>query len=109
MPKKILIVEDDDGIRSALSGAFALEGYDVRVAKDGLNGLSTLLAFTPDVIFVDLRMPKLDGAQFVERLPKDRSYAVYVMSAGEKFESISDAQFISKPMQLADLFALIEK
>jgi CheY-like chemotaxis protein len=59
--RKLLIVEDDDELRSLLGDHFHRLGYQVETAADGNEGIAQALLLRPDVIVVDLMMPRLDG------------------------------------------------
>ena len=60
-PPRVLVVEDDDEIALALQRSLRMEGYDVRLAEDGVDALDQAHAFLPDVVLLDLGLPKLDG------------------------------------------------
>ena len=60
MPKKILVVEDDPDIFEALTMIFERHGYQVISARDGIEGLACLKAERPDLMILDLIMPKMD-------------------------------------------------
>ena len=60
-PQRVLLVEDDDQSRAALQLILEQEGYDVRVAKDGGEGVDLASSFRPDVIILDLVLPGLNG------------------------------------------------
>ncbi len=62
---RVLVVEDDTHIRSILETALVDEGYDVRVAAHGLEGLSLLADWPADVILLDLMLPVMDGWTFL--------------------------------------------
>ena len=64
---KILIIDDDPGLRKSLSLILADAGYQVVSAEDGAKGLATAEATQPDMIMCDIRMPKVDGLEFVQR------------------------------------------
>lgn len=64
---KILIIDDDVGLRKSLSLILGDAGYDVVVAEDGEMGLGTALEQDPDLILCDVRMPKLGGIEFLDR------------------------------------------
>ncbi|HSW85811.1 MAG TPA: response regulator [Candidatus Saccharimonadales bacterium] len=68
---KILIVEDDEALLEILSDRFKGEGFDVFVAKDGEQGLQMALDKEPDVILLDILMPKLDGLSMLKQLRAD--------------------------------------
>ncbi len=77
--KKILIVdevveivEDDDSVRNALRDKLAHEGFAIIEAKDGQEGLDLALHEHPDVILLDIRMPKMDGMTLMHKLRQDK-------------------------------------
>jgi two-component system, OmpR family, response regulator MprA len=65
---RILIVDDEPSVRSALETALELDGYDVEVAADGRDALDTLVEFQPDAIVLDVMMPRVDGLEVCRRL-----------------------------------------
>jgi DNA-binding response OmpR family regulator len=64
----ILIIEDDDNIRFLLAEELALEGYDVREARDGAHGLSAAAEEVPDAVVLDLMMPGIPGEKVLTEL-----------------------------------------
>ena len=72
MPHKILIVDDDPDITDALSMILESKGYEVITAQDGLEGLANLKAEKPDVMILDLLMPKMDGFAVCKELQDPR-------------------------------------
>ncbi|HKI67951.1 MAG TPA: response regulator transcription factor, partial [Verrucomicrobiae bacterium] len=68
MNERILIVEDETPMRTALSDLLATEGYRVLTAADGQNGLERALEEKPDLILLDIMMPKLDGFEVCAEL-----------------------------------------
>ncbi len=69
-PPRVLVVEDDDEIALALQRSLRMEGYDVRLAEDGVDALDQAHAFLPDVVLLDLGLPKLDGIEVAKELRK---------------------------------------
>jgi len=65
---KILIVEDEEALSEILRDRFENEGFDVFVAKDGAQGLLMALDKEPDVILLDILLPKLDGLSMLKKL-----------------------------------------
>jgi len=61
MNEKILVVDDDPDILDAVSIILETQGYQVSTAKDGIEGLATIKAEQPDLLILDLLMPKMDG------------------------------------------------
>lgn len=81
--KKLLIIEDDRIIGSIYSKKFAVEGFDVEVAEDGQTGLERILAFRPDIVLLDLMLPKLNGLEILARvraLPEFQRLPIIVFS-----------------------------
>jgi len=66
--KKILIVEDDKSFLWILKQSFFDEGFDVIFAQDGIEGLEKIEKEKPDLILLDIEMPKMDGIQVAEKL-----------------------------------------
>ena len=71
---KVLVVEDERSLSEALVRKFTHEGFDVMVENNGEDGLSTALREKPDIILLDLKMPKLDGMTALQHLRKDTLY-----------------------------------
>ena len=72
MTAKILIVDDDPDIREALSMILVSRGYQVVTARDGIEGLATLKAEMPNLLILDLLMPKMDGFAVCKELQDPR-------------------------------------
>lgn len=72
MPYKILVVDDDPDIRDALSMILESKGYQVVMAQDGIEGLATLRSEMPNLLILDLLMPKMDGFAVCKELQDPR-------------------------------------
>ncbi len=72
MPAKILVVDDDPDIREALTMILEAKGYQVVSAGDGVEGLANLKAERPDLMILDLLMPKMDGFAVCKELQDPR-------------------------------------
>ena len=72
---RVLFVEDDASVAQMYRLKLELDGYVVDVASDGLAALEKARALHPDIIFLDIRLPKLDGLTVLERLREDASTA----------------------------------
>lgn len=81
MHERILIVDDEAPVAALLEQALRQEGYDVCRAEDGMEAMNRLHAFKPDVIIMDVMMPRLDGVQTTRLLRRNRSYADTVIIA----------------------------
>lgn len=68
--KKILIVEDDNNLRGILVNLFSQKNYDVFEAEDGESAITLAIDKTPDVMLLDLLLPKVDGFHVLERIRK---------------------------------------
>ena len=73
--KKILIVEDDVFLRELISRKLVSEGYDIKQASDGEDGLRELKNEAPDLILLDLILPGIDGFEVLMRMKKDSELA----------------------------------
>ncbi len=79
---KILIVDDEESIGDALQQVFEYEGHQVRVACNGPSALELVRESPPDVTFLDVKMPGMDGLEVLERMRSDDSSALIVMISG---------------------------
>ena len=103
---RILVVEDDRGIRDFVREVLLDEGYGVETAIDGLDAISQLNS-APDLIVLDLGMPLMDGYEFLGRLRKTSTHnhvRVLVMTAQRVGPTIDGAQgILRKPFELTTL------
>jgi len=81
MNERVLIVDDEAPVAALLEQALGHEGYEVEVAGDGMEAMNRLHAFRPDVVIMDIMMPRLDGVQTTRLLRRNRSYADTVVIA----------------------------
>ncbi len=112
--KRVLIVEDDDGIREALAECVTSLGIEVATARDGQEALERLRAATvaPDVLLVDLRMPRLDGHGLLAALHADEKLAripVVSMTAWNERPRVPVRAHLSKPFDLDELARLLSR
>lgn len=68
---KVLIIEDDPPYRKIYKRKFEVSGYEADVAQDGVEGLEKMRSFKPDIVFVDLMMPRMDGFQVIDNAKAD--------------------------------------
>jgi CheY-like chemotaxis protein len=105
----VLIVDDEPPIRQVLEDLFSLEGFSVTTARDGLEALDAARRQTPDVVVVDLMMPRMDGRAFLRAfrgMPAFASVPVVIVSAvqAELDQAIALADVRRrKPFDLDDL------
>lgn len=116
--RKVLLVEDDDDVRSVLAMLLKTQLYDVAEAADGLDALEKVYESPPDLIVCDLMMPKLDGMGFIKRLRNDSrigSIPVLVLTAASTDDNHLNSlefgadDFISKTADSRILLAHVEK
>jgi CheY-like chemotaxis protein len=67
-PRRVLVVDDNRDATDSLSLLLQLEGYDVRVAYDGRQALDLVKAFEPEVVFLDINMPEMDGCTVAKKI-----------------------------------------
>jgi UDP-3-O-acyl N-acetylglucosamine deacetylase len=103
----ILVVDDEESICAALAGALADEGYETLIAADGAEALRIIAEENPDLVFLDIWMPGLDGIDTLERIREAAPGTAVVMISGHA--TISNAleasrrgafDFIEKPLDL---------
>lgn len=69
--KKILVVDDDQELREALTTALKLDGYEVITAENGKDGLDTAIKERPDLILLDIWMPRMNGHEMLKQLRRN--------------------------------------
>ena len=92
--KKVLIVEDDQIVANIYRNKFAVDGFDVEVALDGISGLEMVRNFRPDAIILDLMMPKMSGVDFMKQIraqPELQQLPVIVFSNTYLSNMVQDA------------------
>src|SRR5687767_15100963 len=82
MPRKVLIVDDEPGIRQALGQLLEFEGYEVRSADNAVDGIKQYEAWRPHLVFMDVKMAGIDGLEALKRLREIDPAAVVVMISG---------------------------
>jgi len=82
MVSKILVIDDDPAVRGAFKLILEDDNFLVREAENGLQGIEMTLAGRPDLIFLDLRMPGIDGVETLRRLKAiDQTLNIYIVTA----------------------------
>jgi two-component system, NtrC family, nitrogen regulation response regulator NtrX len=80
--RRILIVDDEQGIRAALGQLLEFEGYEVRTAANAVDGLAEYARFRPNLVFMDVKMAGIDGLEALRKLREQDPNAVVVMISG---------------------------
>src|SRR5690554_7154197 len=89
---KILVIDDEKSIRRALKEIFEFENYEVDEAEDGKEGLEKATSQYYDVIFCDIKMPKMDGMEVLAALQKEKVDSPVIMISGRSEEHTSELQ-----------------
>lgn len=79
---KLLVVDDEKGIRDALVQLFEYEGHETLACEDAPDGIDAVRTFRPDVTFLDVKMPGMDGLEALSRIRDEQPGAVVVMISG---------------------------
>lgn len=94
MAKKLLIIEDETALAQVLEDRFAQEGFEVRTAGDGQIGLETAVAWRPNLILLDIVMPKMDGMTMLHKLratPEGKDVMVILLTNLSDTEDVYEA------------------
>jgi CheY-like chemotaxis protein len=114
----LLIIEDEEGIRSNLSRFFKMEGFEVSTATNGREGIDLARSLLPDLILCDILMPEVNGYEVLETLQSDPSTShipcvvLSASAAGSDLEAglqRGAACYLTKPFNLADVLATVRK
>ena len=112
---KILVIDDERSIRNSLKEILLDEGYEVDVAEDGVQGCEMAEKEKYSVIFCDIKMPKMDGVEVLEKLEAAGIDSAVVMISGHgdidtAVECIKKGafDFIQKPLDLNRIFITIK-
>ena len=114
MNTKLLVVDDDPNICEMLRVYFENEGYQVKTASDGLEGTQFFKLYEPDLVLLDIMMPKKDGWQVCREIREISSKPVIMITAkGEVFDKVLGLElgaddFIVKPFDMKELSARIK-
>jgi DNA-binding NtrC family response regulator len=114
--KRILVVDDEENARVALSKILTYEGYDVSSAGNGLEALNFLRSRDVELIITDINMPEMNGLAFLRELNRSHPQSnVIMMTAYGEVESYLEAmnlgafEYINKPVKYDDLKKVINK
>ena len=108
---RVLVVEDDDAIAQVLQRSLRMEGYEVRIAGDGVAALDEAHAFLPDLVILDLGLPRLDGLEVAKTIRRDDDVPILVLTARDGVESRVEGldagadDYLVKPFERQELLA----
>ena len=111
--KKIMVVDDDPTVRKLVSEVLKREGFDVTIAKDGIDAMVTLKAEKPDVLILDVMMPEFNGYDVCHSLkfdPKFKELPIIILTSREReldprLGKLMEIEYLHKsctPMELVD-------
>jgi DNA-binding response OmpR family regulator len=111
-PARVLVVEDDNDIAQVLQRSLRMEGYEVKVAGDGVSALDAFHAFLPDLLVLDLGLPRLDGIEVAKRLRTDgEDVPILMLTARDALEARVEGldtgadDYLVKPFERQELLA----
>ncbi len=111
---RILIVDDEEGICDLLKIYFEKEGYEVKVAHDGEQGISLFKSHDPDLVLLDIMLPKKDGWQVCREIREISTKPVIMITAkGDVFDKVLGLElgaddFVVKPFDMKELSARVK-
>jgi CheY-like chemotaxis protein len=113
---KLLLVEDEKELIGIVESYFRDEGYEVRVASNGVDALSVLAHYLPDIIISDVKMSPMDGFEMVEAIRKNqhlRNIPVIFLtimddrSSFERAKELHVVEYMTKPFDVEELHAKV--
>lgn len=112
---KILVIDDERSIRNSMKDILSFEGHDVILAEDGMEGLVATKTEKPEVIFCDIKMPKMEGIEVLQRIKEFTTEIPVIMISGHgTIDTAIDAikkgayDFIEKPLDLNRILITIK-
>ena len=114
MAARILVVDDDPDLLGLLRLHLSTAGYEVRAAEDAIQAGYMVLAEPPDLIITDVRMPHMDGFEFVAALKADSSVpdipVIFLTSSDDDYnrgKALGAVGYVTKPVRADRLLALV--
>lgn len=118
MAKQVLLAEDEPNIVESISFLLERAGFDISVETDGIGALNTAKSIIPDVMILDVMLPKMDGYEILRRLRGDQSTTslpiIMLTAKGQKedremaFANGADV-FITKPFSNSEIVAAVKE
>lgn len=111
MRTKILMIDDDSNICESVKLYLEHEGYDVKVANDGVQGVEMFKIYAPDIVLLDIMMPKKDGWQVCREIREMSGVPIMMITAkGEVFDKVLSLElgaddYLIKPFDMRELSA----
>ncbi|HEY6007860.1 MAG TPA: response regulator, partial [Geobacteraceae bacterium] len=115
MNKTILVVDDEESIRASLAGILEDEGYRPLLAVDGVEAIAICQREPPDLVLLDIWMPRLDGMETLQKLKEQNPGLAVVMMSGHgtietavKSTKLGAYDFIEKPLSLEKVIVTVK-
>jgi two-component system, OmpR family, response regulator RegX3 len=111
---RVLVIEDEESYRQALSAGLGREGFEVTVAADGLEGLRLFSELRPDIVLLDMLLPGIHGIEVCRRLRSQSDVPVVMVSAVDTELDVvlglelGAADYVTKPFHLRELVARMQ-
>ena len=112
---RVLIVEDDDSMGIALRDGFEYEGFDVTMARDGEVGMEKATSASPDLIILDVMLPKKSGLDICKKIRSDGNNVPIIMltARGQEIDKVLGLKlgaddYVTKPFSFLELMARVE-
>ncbi|WP_175408691.1 response regulator transcription factor [Streptomyces sp. TRM64462] len=112
--ERVLVVDDEPAVREALQRSLAFEGYGTEVAVDGVDALEKIAAYAPDLVVLDIQMPRMDGLTAARRIRASGSTLPILMltardTVGDRVTGLDAGadDYLVKPFELDELFARV--
>ncbi|OWA37718.1 DNA-binding response regulator [Saccharibacillus sp. O16] len=114
MSKKVLVVDDEPGIRSAIAYALKREDYEIETAADGEEALEKVESFGPSVLVLDVMMPKMDGYEVCRRLENRSGIGIILLTVkNDMIDKIVGLElgaddYMTKPFEIREVLARVK-
>jgi DNA-binding response OmpR family regulator len=112
---RVLIVEDDEAMGIALQDGFEYEGFDVTLARDGAVGMDQATTAKPDLILLDVMLPKMSGLDICKKIRSDGNIVPIIMltARGQEIDKVLGLKlgaddYVTKPFSFLELMARVE-
>lgn len=111
---RVLVVEDEESYRQALAAGLRQEGFEVEVARDGLEGIRLLSERLPDIVLLDMLLPGMHGTEVCRRMRAIASVPIVMVSAVDAELDVvlglelGAADYVTKPFRLRELVARMQ-
>ncbi len=111
--RRIAVVEDEPTIASSVAARLRSEGFDVEIARDGLEAIDLCRAYRPDLVVLDLMLPGVDGLEVCRRIQSDRQIPVLMLTARDSETDLEVGlgvgadDYMTKPFSPRELVARV--